>query len=182
MNPHFLFNTLNNISSLTQIDPDKAQESIGQLSDLLRYALYDSNADFVPLSGEVSFMQDYISLMQLRCNEKTTVEQDFRLPSLEVKVAPLLFISLIENAFKHGVNARYPSFIRIQLMPDQKDLVFICENSIFEKAGTDHIGSGIGLENLQRRLELVYPEAFDYTRATTENTYSATVRLKNILS
>ena len=182
LNPHFLFNTLNNISSLTQIDPDKAQESIGQLSDLLRYALYESNADFVSLSGEVSFMQDYISLMQLRCNEKTTVEQDFRLPSQEVKVAPLLFISLIENAFKHGVNARYPSFIRIQLMPDQKDLVFTCENSLFEKTGTDHIGSGIGLENLQRRLELVYPGAFDFTRATTNNTYSATVRLKNILS
>ena len=76
LNPHFLFNTLNNISSLTQIDPDKAQESIGQLSDLLRYALYDSEANQVPLSAEIDFMNNYIDLMALRCNENTTVQKE----------------------------------------------------------------------------------------------------------
>ena len=81
LNPHFLFNTLNNISSLTQIDPDKAQDSIGQLSDLLRYALYESKDERVPLSGEVTFMDNYIDLMQLRCNEMTTVEKDFQVPA-----------------------------------------------------------------------------------------------------
>ena len=181
LNPHFLFNTLNNISSLTQIDPDKAQESIGQLSDLLRYALYDSDKDLVPLAGEIDFMNNYIGLMSLRCNEMTTVEKDFSIQAGDAKVAPLLFISLVENAFKHGVNARYPSFIRVRMDSDANDLLFSCENSVFEKAGTDHIGSGIGLENLQRRLELLYPGAFDYSAGSDGQTYSVKVRLKNIL-
>ena len=93
LNPHFLFNTLNNISSLTQIDPDRAQESIGQLSDTLRYALYDTDVEKVPLSGEVSFMDNYVHLMQLRCNELTEVTTDWQLPAADVKIAPLLFIS-----------------------------------------------------------------------------------------
>ena len=182
LNPHFLFNTLNNISSLTQIDPDKAQESIGQLSDLLRYALYDSDKDLVPLAGEIDFMDNYIGLMSLRCNEMTKVEKDLSVRAGDAKVAPLLFISLIENAFKHGVNARYPSFVRIDMHEDGSDVVFTCENSVFEKTGTDHIGSGIGLENLQRRLELLYPDAFEYDTANDGRTYTATVRLKGILS
>ena len=181
LNPHFLFNTLNNISSLTQIDPDKAQESIGQLSDLLRYALYDSDKDLVPLAGEIDFMNNYIGLMSLRCNEMTTVEKDFSIQAGDAMVAPLLFISLVENAFKHGVNARYPSFIRVRMDSDGNDLLFSCENSVFEKTGTDHIGSGIGLENLQRRLELLYPGAFDYSAGSDGQTYSVKVRLKNIL-
>ena len=181
LNPHFLFNTLNNISSLTQIDPDKAQESIGQLSDLLRYALYDTDKNLVPLSGEIDFMDNYIDLMSLRCNELTTVEKDFSIRAGDTKVAPLLFISLVENAFKHGINARYPSFIRVRMDSDGNDLLFSCENSVFEKAGTDHIGSGIGLENLQRRLELLYPGAFDYSAGSDGQTYSVRVRLKNIL-
>lgn len=182
LNPHFLFNTLNNISSLTQIDPDKAQESIGQLSDLLRYALYDSDKDLVPLAGEIDFMDNYIGLMSLRCNEMTTVEKDFSIQAGDARVAPLLFISLIENAFKHGVNARYPSFVKIAMRGEDRDLVFTCENSVFEKAGTDHIGSGIGVENLQRRLELLYPDAFEYNAVNDGRVYSATVRLKDILS
>ena len=181
LNPHFLFNTLNNISSLTQIDPDKAQESIGQLSDLLRYALYDSDKDLVPLAGEIDFMNNYIGLMSLRCNEMTTVEKDFSIQAGDAMVAPLLFISLVENAFKHGINARYPSFIRVRMDSDRNDLLFSCENSVFEKTGTDHIGSGIGLENLQRRLELLYPGAFDYSAGSDGQTYSVKVRLKNIL-
>ncbi len=182
LNPHFLFNTLNNISSLTQIDPDKAQDSIGQLSDLLRYALYESKDERVPLSGEVTFMDNYIDLMQLRCNEMTTVEKDFQVPPGDVRIAPLLFISLIENAFKHGVNARYPSFVRIRMDAEGKDLVFRCENSLFEKNGSDHIGSGIGLENMQRRLDLLYPDAYEYTHETGGDTYTAVVKLKGILS
>ncbi len=182
LNPHFLFNTLNNISSLTQIDPDKAQESIGQLSDLLRYALYDTDKDIVPLSGEIEFMDNYIDLMQLRCNEMTTVEKDFNVVPGEARIAPLLFISLIENAFKHGVNARYPSFVRIRMEREGNDLVFMCENSLFEKTGTDQIGSGIGLENLQRRLELIYPKAFTFTHQPDGQTYRAVVRINDLLA
>ena len=181
LNPHFLFNTLNNISSLTQIDPDKAQESIGELSDTLRYALYDTDTDKVPLSGEVGFMDNYIHLMQLRCNELTEVKTTWVLPAGDVKIAPLLFISPIENAFKHGVNARMASFVHIGLQPEGQDLVFHCENSVFEKSGEDHIGSGIGVENLKRRLELIYPNAYSYEQSEKDGVYSVRIALKNLL-
>ena len=178
LNPHFLFNTLNNISSLTQIDPDKAQESIGQLSDLLRYALYDSEAEKVPLSSEIDFMDNYIDLMALRCNDLTTVEKHLEAPSRPVEVAPLLFISLVENAFKHGVNARYPSFVKVSMQMEGDDLVFTCDNSRFEKQGTDRIGSGIGLENMKRRLELLYPGRYTYEQNAADDTYHVKVTLK----
>ena len=178
LNPHFLFNTLNNISSLTQIDPDKAQESIGQLSDLLRYALYDSESEKVQLSSEIEFMDNYIDLMALRCNEMTTVEKNLEAPSHPVEVAPLLFISLVENAFKHGVNARHPSFVKVAMRMDGDDLVFTCDNSLFEKQGTDRIGSGIGLENMKRRLELLYPGRYTYEQSTSDDTYHVKVTLK----
>ena len=180
LNPHFLFNTLNNISSLTQIDPDKAQESIGQLSDLLRYALYDSESEKVPLSSEMDFMDNYIDLMALRCNELTTVEKDMEVPSRPVEVAPLLFISLVENAFKHGVNARHESFVRVSMKMEGDDLVFVCDNSRFEKQGSDRIGSGIGLENMKRRLELLYPGRYSYEQDATDDTYHVKVTLKSL--
>ena len=178
LNPHFLFNTLNNISSLTQIDPDRAQESIGQLSDLLRYALYDSESEKVQLSAEMEFMDNYIDLMALRCNERTTVEKDLQVPSRPVEVAPLLFISLVENAFKHGVNARYPSFVRIAMWVEGDSLVFTSDNSRFVKQGTDRIGSGIGLENMKRRLELLYPGRYTYEQTVSEDAYHVKVTLK----
>lgn len=176
LNPHFLFNTLNNISSLTQIDPDKAQESIGQLSDLLRYALYDSQSNTVPLAAEMEFMENYIDLMALRCNDNTVVEKHLDVPQGHYEIAPLLFISLVENAFKHGVNARYPSFVNI-FMGMERQLVFRCENSLFEKQGTDHIGSGIGLENMKRRLDLLYPGKYTYSRKAGDGVYSVEVTL-----
>ena len=182
LNPHFLFNTLNNISSLTQIDPDRAQESIAQLSDLLRYALYDSEAEKVPLAAEMEFMGNYVDLMALRCNEMTTVEKDFAPPAEKAEVAPLLFISLIENAFKHGVNARYPSFVRVSMglegVGPEREIVFRCENSLFEKTGNDHIGSGIGLENMKRRLELLYPGRYTYAQGAEDGCYRVEVKLK----
>jgi len=177
LNPHFLFNTLNNISSLTQIDPDKAQESIGQLSDLLRYALYDSEAVTVPVASEVDFMNNYIDLMALRCNDLTQVTKDLEVPQRHMEVAPLLFISLVENAFKHGVNARYPSFVNVSMHEEGGRLVFRCENSLFEKQGSDHIGSGIGLENMKRRLELLYPGKYTYSQNAGDGTYSVEVTL-----
>ncbi len=181
LNPHFLFNTLNNISSLTQIDPDQAQERIGQLSDALRYALYDSEAEKVPLSGEVAFMENYIDLMALRCNEHTRVEHSLVLPGQEAMIAPLLFISLIENAFKHGVSARNDSVVRIDLHAEGNDLCFICENTLFEKGTDDRSGSGIGLVNLRRRLELIYPGQYSYEQTVSDGLYRVSIRLKAVI-
>ena len=123
-------------------------------------------------------MDNYIDLMALRCNEQTTVVKDLQVPARPVEVAPLLFISLVENAFKHGVNARYPSFVKVSMRMDGDDLVFVCDNSLFEKQGTDRIGSGIGLENMERRLELLYPGRYTYEHSAEGDTYHVKVTLK----
>jgi len=180
LNPHFLFNTLNNISSLIQIDPDKAQECIGQLSELLRYALYESNVRKVRVIDEVEFMKNYISLMALRCSRTTNIKTRFDEIGSDVMISPLLFISLIENAFKHGTSAHQESFVMVSLDMDGDDIVFSCENSLFEKKTADYRGSGIGLENMKRRLELLYPDAYSYDCFTEVDKYIALVRIRNI--
>lgn len=182
LNPHFLFNTLNNISSLTVIDGDKAQESIAQLSDLLRYVLYETDKDMVPLSGEVEFMKDYIDLMKLRCNGKASVNVTMVIPSGNAQIAPLLFISLIENAFKHGVNSRMDSFLDVSMRADGADLVFECSNSMFEKQKTDMAGSGIGIQNMHKRLELIYPGRYEFNYGPQEDRYCSTLRIRNIFA
>ena len=180
LNPHFLFNTLNNISSLTQIDADKAQESIGQFSELLRYALYESNVKKVKLTDETEFMKNYITLMSLRCNEMTLVETRFDSFDESLTISPLLFISLIENAFKHGISSHKDSFVKIDMGLDGNDLVFSCENSIHERASENRSGSGIGLENMLRRLDLLYPDAYTYRQYIEDRTYIAIVRIHKI--
>lgn len=180
LNPHFLFNTLNNISSLTQIDADKAQESIGQFSELLRYALYESNVEKAKLNDETEFMKNYIDLMSLRCNEMTHINTRFDSFDENITISPLLFISLIENAFKHGTSSHKESFVKIDMGLDCDDLVFSCENSVHERRSDDRSGSGIGLENMTRRLDLIYPDAYTYKQYVENNTYIAIVRIHNI--
>ena len=168
INPHFLFNTLNNISSLTQIDPDAAQDAIAQLSDLLRYAMYETNKKTVPIQGEVEFMRNYISLMKLRCNDKTEVVTTFDVQQ-NIEIAPLLFISLIENAFKHGVSSNRPSYIMIRLEQNGNELMFDCRNSNYPKPATDRSGKGIGIENTRRRLDLLYPDHYTWNQGICDN-------------
>ena len=174
LNPHFLFNTLNNISSLVQIDADKAQDAIAQLSDLLRYAMYESRHETVPIQGEVEFMRNYISLMELRCNDKTEVTTTFDVQK-NMEIAPLLFISLIENAFKHGVSSSRPSKIDIRLIQDEDQLVFICDNTNYPKDDADRSGSGIGLENTRRRLELMYKGRYAWEQSLENDIYHSKV-------
>lgn len=182
LNPHFLFNTLNNISSLVQIDADKAQDSIAQLSDLLRYALYDSNNAKVRIADEVEFMRNYIALMSLRCSGKTVVDVRFDDFDPSFMISPLLFISLVENAFKHGTSAHHDSFVKIDMGLDGDDVVFSCENSLVPKETRDYSGSGVGLENLKRRLELIYPGSYSYETFVENGRYVAVVRIRNVRS
>ena len=175
LNPHFLFNSLNNISSLTQIDPDQAQEAIAQLSDLLRYALYESNKPQVPLTAEVEFMHNYISMMRLRCSDLTTVEED--LVPANIQVAPLLFISFIENAFKHGSSNTNPSHIAIHLQATDSRITFSCKNTNFPKSDTDRSGSGVGLENTRRRLDLLYPGRYTWQQEVASNEFRIVITL-----
>ena len=178
INPHFLFNTLNNISSLTQIDPDAAQDAIAQLSDLLRYAMYETNKKTVPIQGEVEFMRNYISLMKLRCSDKTEVNAHFTMHNSQLEVAPLLFISLIENAFKHGVSSSRPSKIDISLEDTDGQLVFTCDNTNYPKDDGDRSGSGIGLENTRRRLELMYDGRYSWEQSLQDNMYHVRITLQ----
>lgn len=180
LNPHFLFNTLNNISSLVTVDAEKAQESICQLSDLLRYALYESNAAKVKVRDEVGFMRNYIDLMSIRCNAKTRIEVRFDEFEESAQISPLLFISLVENAFKHGTSAHLDSFVKIDMGMDGRDLVFSCENSIAERHAENYSGSGVGLENIRRRLELLYPSSHSYLQYTEDGIYIVIVRIKNV--
>ena len=177
LNPHFLFNTLNNISSLVQIDASRAQDSIAQLSDLLRYAMYETRRETVPLESEVEFMQNYIDLMKLRCNEKTTVHAWFTVTNPSAQVAPLLFISLIENAFKHGVSSRYDSLVSISLTSDNRLLTFVCDNTNYPKDTQDRSGSGIGIENTKRRLELIYHDRYTWEQSLADNIYHVKITI-----
>jgi sensor histidine kinase YesM len=179
INPHFLFNTLNNISSLTHIDADEAQDAVMQLSDLLRYAMYETNKPKVPLEGEVEFMRNYIDLMKLRTNEMTTVGEEIEMEDGSLEVAPLLFISLIENAFKHGLNSNAPAVIKISLVQKGDTLVFSCDNTNNPKPTKDRSGSGIGLENTRRRLDLQYQGRYQWEQTITpENIYHVKITLQ----
>ena len=179
INPHFLFNTLNNISSLTHIDADEAQDAVMQLSDLLRYAMYETNKPKVPLEGEVEFMRNYIDLMKLRTNEMTTVGEEIEMEDGSLEVAPLLFISLVENAFKHGMNSNAPAVIKISLVQKGDTLVFSCDNTNNPKPTKDRSGSGIGLENTRRRLDLQYQGRYQWEQTITpENIYHVKITLQ----
>lgn len=171
LNPHFLFNTLNNISSLIQIDGDMAQDKIGQLSDLLRYALYETKTETVDIGKEMEFMQNYIDLMSLRCGPNVDIKVDFNIQDIGRQIAPMLFLSPIENAFKHGVSASKPSFIHITMNDQDGNLVFECRNSNYPKDDSNRSGSGIGIENLQRRLQLIYPDRHTFEQRLDNGTY-----------
>lgn len=162
LQPHFFFNSLNNIYSLVDISPEQAKSSIHSLSKLMRYMLYETNMELVPLSKEIDFMKKYIALMKLRVSDKTTVNFNFPSEETGIKIAPLLFISLIENAFKHGVSASRDSNIEINMTCNHKTVVFSIENNNFPKKTEDKSGSGIGLQNLEKRLQLLYPKKHSF--------------------
>lgn len=177
LNPHFLFNTLNNIYSLIAFSPEKAQHAVHELSRLLRYVLYENNQEVVPLMKEVDFVQNYIELMRIRLPRFVEVTTEVHVDS-NVCVAPLLFISLIENAFKHGVSSVEPSYIHISLFTEtDKKVVCRITNSCFAKDGRDQSGSGIGLENLRKRLELLYPGKYSFEAAKVGNEYVARLEI-----
>ncbi|WP_159023287.1 sensor histidine kinase [Formosa sp. L2A11] len=157
LQPHFFFNSLNNIYSLVDVSPEQAKSTIHSLSKLMRYLLYETNIEMVPLSKEIDFMKKYLELMKLRISDKTQVISTFPSEGNNIKITPLLFISLIENAFKHGVSANKESEIYIDMSVKEHVVVFKIVNNNYPKQISDKSGSGIGLQNLRKRLELLYP-------------------------
>ena len=170
INPHFFFNTLNNIYSLTLIDGERARAALHRLSRMMRYVLYDTAAGPTQLSKEVAFVQDYITLMQLRLTNRVAITFDHPEPVREVAIAPMILLPYVENAFKHGVAATQASSIYIGLrQPTSNQLEIEVRNTLLPAPATDLAGSnGIGLANTRRRLDLLYPG--QYTLRVTERT------------
>lgn len=178
LNPHFLFNTLNNIYSLIAIDADRAQYAVHNLSNLLRHVLYEDKQPLIPLDKELAFMRNYIELMSLRLSEKVDLQVAFPDAAERIHIAPLLFITLVENAFKHGVSPIAASFIRITLGVEQGCIVDCrIENSNYPKQDNDRSGSGIGLSNLHKRLELLYPGRYTLRTGIENEKYVAQLRI-----
>ncbi|AEL27915.1 sensor histidine kinase [Cyclobacterium marinum] len=175
LQPHFFFNSLNNIYSLVDISPEEAKKSIHSLSKLMRYMLYETNLEKVPISKEIEFMKKYIELMKLRVSEKTKVNYHFPTINTGITVAPLLFISLIENAFKHGISARSENLIDIEMKLDNDIVVFKIENDNFPKKVADKSGSGIGLQNLEKRLQLLYPNKYQFKHELIDDRFLVTL-------
>ena len=171
LNPHFLLNTLNNIYALITFDSDKAQQAVQELSKLLRHVLYENQQTFVALGKEADFIRNYIELMRIRLTSNVTVETQIEIRSdSKTEIAPLIFISLIENAFKHGISPTEPSFIRI-LLSERKNRI-CCEiiNSYHPKnEKMDKSGSGIGLEQVQKRLKLLYSKHYTWDKYISED-------------
>ncbi|WP_233530758.1 sensor histidine kinase [Gelidibacter salicanalis] len=178
LQPHFFFNSLNNIYSMVDISPEQAKKSIHSLSKLMRYMLYETNMDLVPLSKEIDFIKKYIDLMKLRVSDKTEVSYNFPEEETGIKIAPLLFISLIENAFKHGVSATKESYINISMTSNEKTVQFAIENDNFPKKTDDKSGSGIGLQNLEKRLELLYPNKHSFNTSVKDNNFLIDLKIE----
>lgn len=175
--PHFFFNSLNNIYSLIDLSPDKAKETVHGLGKLMRYLLYETSSDKVDLSKEISFLQNFIHLMKIRVSERVRVETSFPDHVHTTKVAPLMFVSMIENAFKHGVSSEKPSEILITMRLENNKLLFIVQNSYFPKNESDKGGSGVGMENLRNRLEKIYPGAYELHQNKTTTYFTSTLSL-----
>ena len=178
VSPHFFMNTLNNIHSLIEIDSEKAQDAVVRLSTLMRYLLYDSAQNTIELKKEIEFINSFISLMQLRHSDE--VEVTVKIPEHvpDTKIPPMLFISLLENAFKHGVNYPLKSYIYFELQFNDNDLNCIIRNSK-HKVAQNYQGeySGIGLDNIKDSLKLLYEDNFQLNIRDKESEFEVNLKI-----
>jgi len=159
INPHFLFNTLNNLYSLTLKKSDSAPELVLKLSEIMRYMLYNSNDKMVPLEMEVNYLKNYIDLEKIRQVEKTRIKVELEGHINGQMIAPLLFIPFLENSFKHGVNNNIdPGWVDVKLEIESDEVLFTVANNKPRKPRPDTGSGGIGLKNVKRRLDLLYPD------------------------
>jgi sensor histidine kinase YesM len=175
LNPHFLFNSLNNIYSLAYQKSDKTADAVLKLSEIMRYMIYESNDSWVSLDKEVQYLQSYVELQKLRFKDGASVEISINGVIDAQKIVPLILISFVENAFKHGVANDADDPIKINIIANQKILHF----SVTNKKNTtnkDAIG-GVGLNNVERRLQLLYPERYKLNIVNTPTHYTTELML-----
>ena len=176
INPHFFFNTLNNLHSLIKKDADAAQDYVLKLSDLMRFTIYDSGKESVMLKDEVSYLINFIDLQTARYHKDIDVNFEKTIKNSDASVAPLLFINLLENAFKHGVEkATDNAFVHIKLIEDDTKISFTVKNN-YDVEDTS-VNEGIGLKNLKDRLNLLYPNSHKLCNSMEENSYSTTLEI-----
>jgi LytS/YehU family sensor histidine kinase len=176
INPHFFFNTLNKLYSLIKKDPDAAQDYVLKLSDLMRFTIYDSGKETVILEDEIKYLNNFIELQTARYHRDIEIEFNQNIKNSNTKIPPLIFIILLENAFKHGVEkAMTDSFIHINLIEDNLKISFEITNNFEEEQDSKKIG--IGLINLKERLNLLYPNEHQFITEIHNNTFTATLEL-----
>lgn len=180
INPHFLFNTLNNLYYLAFTQSPNTTEVIAKLSQMMRYMIYDSNHPKVLLSKELEYMENYISLEKLRLNDQIPIEFEVKGHTNEVLIVPLILITFLENAFKHGVSNNVSNaYVKVNLTLDHKNCIYSVENSkLPPNTSTLPEKSGIGLQNLQRRLELSYPDKYELEIRDQPLYYAVTLKLQ----
>lgn len=176
VNPHFFFNTLNNLYGMMEKD-SKERQMVLKLSDMMRYSIYEGQKEWVTLKDELAYLQNYIELQEIRYHKKSDIQFNHQIEHLDSKIMPLLFIILLENAFKHGLeNLEKEAYIHINLIANKKEVIFDIENN-FDLHQTSLEG-GIGLHNLKRRLALVYPKKHSLSFTINDNIYKAKLILK----
>jgi sensor histidine kinase YesM len=176
VNPHFLFNTLNNIDTLISSDQAKASESLIKLSSLLRYVIYDTVEEMVPLQKEIEQIRAYIDLQSLRYNTRSSIQFELYGEAGSKMVAPMLFIPFIENAFKHSGSAGVMQGISIRLSIHEDEIEFVCHNHIASSLTTNESG-GFGLENIKKRLNLQYPDCHELIIEQTNDSFLISLKI-----
>ncbi len=178
INPHFLFNTLHNIYTLTVLQSQEAPEQLLKLSDLLRYMVYDSNEERVPLNREIEYLNNFLSLAQLKDSKGLDIRFDLDLENTDLAIAPLLFIPFVENAFKHSqFEDLDKGFIHISIKSSQHIVCLSVENSFPKSEFKKDLVGGIGLANVKQRLNLLYPKKHKLEINDNESTFGVTLEL-----
>ena len=178
INPHFFMNTLNNIHALVDIDPEQAKYTIEVLSKLMRYVLYEGNKSMAPLQKELAFISHYVDLMRIRYTDKVRISVSLPSSVPDVQVPSLLFITFIENAFKHGVSYQQSSFIEVCVRVDEanREIAFSCNNSVKPETDEKKQG-GVGLQNAKKRLQLIYGDDYNLKIDSTPEVFRLLLRL-----
>lgn len=180
VNPHFFFNTLNNIYSLAIVKSDKTAHAVLKLSAIMRYILTETERNLVPLENEVAFIHNYIELQQVRLTDKVQVNFNIEGNTAPLLVAPLIFIPFVENAFKYGVSTKEQSSIEINLKVIDHTIYFYAKNYIVHSENNMMENTGIGINNVKRRLELLYPEKSRLTHITKNGYYIVNLEINTL--
>ncbi len=181
VNPHFLFNNLNNIYAITKRNNDtEASEAITRLSSLTRFMLYDSSSKYIPINKEVKYIQDYIEIQQLRfADDEVIVNLKLEGDIQHTNISPFMLIPFVENAFKYGVKIHQNSIIKIEIKVMDRSLFFKVRNKI-QHSKNNHVYSGIGIANVKKRLELVYANNYELNISNDEAYFEVQLRIDNL--